>query len=350
MTRKQRGFVIIGLLISVLFLWRAFSGLDVEQIIAELGRANPLLLVAACVIFFVSLLFITLRWSYLLRSLASVPLMYLFQLVNIGYMGNNVYPFRSGEVLRIALLHRSHRVSITRLTTTVLVERVFDGITMLTFVLIPLLFTDNTSPEIRTVANAATPIFLVALVIFLVLTLRPNILRHLVGLFTRPLPAGLGEKIRAISEDIIVGLSGLRTPRDLAGAVVTSYLSWGIHAFVYWAVALAINLEVDYALMLTAVGVVNLAGLIPASPGQIGVFEFFASRVLMGGGIPETQALAYALLVHAVVWLPPTILGFYYLIRRGLDLSAVTKARELENDLAAENHTNREAPVTPVIS
>ncbi len=347
MTRKQRGFVIIGLLISVLFLWRAFSGLHLEQIIAELQRANPLLLVVACIIFFVSLLFITMRWSYLLRSLVAVPMMYLFQLVNIGYMGNNVYPFRSGEVLRIVLLHRSHRVSVTRLTTTVLVERVFDGITMLTFVLIPLLFTENASPEIRAVANAATPIFLVAVIIFLVLTLRPDILRRLVGLVTGILPEAPGGKLRAISEDIIIGLSGLRTPRDLAGAVITSYLSWGIHAFVYWAVALSINLEVDYALMLTAVGVVNLAGLIPASPGQIGVFEFFASRVLMGGGVPEMQAVAYALLVHAVVWLPPTVLGFYYLVRRGLDLSAVTRAHEIEEDLTAggEGHGSREAPV-----
>ncbi len=47
-------------------------------------------------------------------------------------------------------------------------------------------------------------------------------------------------------------------------------------------------------LMTLVVGVVNLAGLIPASPGQLGVYEFFASTVVIAVGIGEVQALAYA--------------------------------------------------------
>jgi glycosyltransferase 2 family protein len=330
MTRRQRVFVLLGLLISVLFLWRAFSGLQVTQVLEEVQRANPLLLLLGGGVYFAAMLFITWRWSFLLRSLVKVPISYLYQLVAIGYAGNNIYPFRSGEVLRIALLHRSHRVPVARLTTTVLVERVFDGIVMLTFVLVPLLFTENTSAEIRRVASVATPIFLFALAVFLILALRPGILRRLVNLIAGMFPDRIGERLQGIGEDVLVGLSGLRTPRDLAGAVVTSYISWMIEAVVYWIVALAIGLEVSYPIMLTVVGVVNLAGLIPASPGQIGVFEFFASRVLMGVGVPEMQAVAYALLVHLVIWLPPTLLGFSFLIRRGLGLSAVTHAREIE--------------------
>jgi uncharacterized protein (TIRG00374 family) len=349
MTRRQRGFVLIGLLISVLFLWRAFSGLQFAQVLEELQRANPLLLLLGGGVYFFAMLFITWRWSFLLRALVRVPLNYLYQLVAIGYAGNNIYPFRSGEVLRIALLHRSHRVPVARLTTTVLVERVFDGIVMLTFVLVPLLFTDNTSEEIRRVAGVATPIFLIALAVFLTLALRPGILRQLVNLIAGILPESIGGKLRAIGEDVLVGLSGLRTPRDLAGAVLTSYISWSVEAVVYWIVAQAIGLGVDYPIMLTVVGVVNLAGLIPASPGQIGVFEFFASRVLMGVGVPEMQAVAYALLVHLVIWLPPTLLGFFFLVRRGLGFSAVTHAREIENlDTpldAQEKRSTREATV-----
>jgi uncharacterized protein (TIRG00374 family) len=353
MTQKQRIFVLLGLLISGLFLWRAFSGLQVAEVMGELQRANPLLLLFGGCIYFGAMLFITWRWSFLLRALVQVPIQYLYQLVAIGYAGNNIYPFRSGEVLRIALLHRSHRVPVARLTTTVLVERVFDGIVMLTFVLVPLLFTENTSTEIRRVASFATPIFLLALAVFLLLALRPGILRRLVNLVAGLFPERLGEKLRAIGEDVLVGLSGLRTPRDLAGAVLTSYLSWMIEAVVYWIVALAIGMDVGYPIMLTVVGIVNLAGLIPASPGQIGVFEFFASRVLMGVGIPESQAVAYALLTHLVIWLPPTLLGFTFLVRRGLGLSAVTHAREiekLESEVAIDPQNNRSTREATVIS
>ena len=82
--------------------------------------------------------------------------------------------------------------------------------------------------------------------------------------------------------------------------------------------------------MLLTVGVVNLAGLIPASPGQIGVFEFFVSLVLIAVGVADTEAHAYALVVHLVIWLPVTLAGFAFLVRQGLGWGAITHARELE--------------------
>jgi uncharacterized membrane protein YbhN (UPF0104 family) len=99
---------------------------------------------------------------------------------------------------------------------------------------------------------------------------------------------------------------------------------------VYWLVSFAFNLNVGYPVMLLVVGVVNLAGLIPASPGQIGVFEFFVRTVLMAVGVDEATATAYALVVHVVIWLPVTLVGFYFLARQGLNWQAVTHARELE--------------------
>lgn len=330
MTQKQKLFVALGLLVSALFLWRAFSGLNPTEVLAYIQSANGLLLIGGGLLYFAAMLAITWRWSFLVKSLARVPFGYLYQLVAIGYMGNNVYPFRSGEILRIVLLNRSHKIPLGRLTTTVFVERIFDGIVMLTFIIVPLLFIENASPEIRTVASVGAPIFLGGLAVFLVLALQPRILRTLVALVARFLPGKVAEIVLKLGEEVIAGLEGLRSPRDLAGIVFASYLSWMIEALVYFITALAFGLDVGYPVMLTVVGVVNLAGLIPASPGQIGVFEFFASRVLMGVGIAEGRALAFALLVHIVIWLPPTLLGFICLIRRGLNFSAVTNAHELE--------------------
>ena len=81
---------------------------------------------------------------------------------------------------------------------------------------------------------------------------------------------------------------------------------------------------------LLVVGTVNLAGLIPASPGQVGVYEFFASTVLMAAGIQQETALAYAIVVHIVIWLPVTIVGFLSLARMGLGVNAVQQARTTE--------------------
>jgi len=320
----------VGILISAVFLWIAFRNLKPEDVLGVIQTANVAWLALATAVFFISALLIAWRWGFLLRSIKPVPLGYLMQLVMIGYMGNNVYPFRTGEILRIVLLQRYQQIAVARSTMTVIVERVFDGLVMLTFILISVNLLGISSPEIQAMARFGTPLFLLALAAFFVLAMRPNVLRRVLHLISRFLPGKLHTVIEHLGEEIITGLEGLRTPADLAGTVFASYASWGVQAILYWMVAFAFNLDVNLATMFLVVGVVNLAGLVPASPGQIGVFEFFTGLVLTAVGVNETQAHAYALVVHVVIWLPVTLLGFYFLVRQGLGWDAITHAQELE--------------------
>lgn len=335
MSQKQRVLVLLGVVISVIFLWFAFRDLHPEEVIDNLEQVSLAWVFAGAVWFFVSLVVIALRWQFLLRAVKLVPLPDLISLVMIGYMGNNVYPFRSGEALRIVLLRRSHGVPIVRTAATVLVERVFDGVVMLTFIVVPLLFVDIVSNELRQLMAVGAPVFLIALTVFFALAARPELLRGLVRWASRRMPDRIGQIIASISEDVISGIEGLRSPSDLFGAVVSSYGSWVLHAGVYWMVALAFGMSTNFWLMLLVVGAVNLAGLIPASPGQLGVFEFFASTVLVGAGVPEAQAVSYAVVVHVVIWLPVTLAGFYLLIRQGLGLTVVAHASKIENQTPA---------------
>lgn len=328
LSNRQKIAVALGLLISVFFLWIAFSGLQPEKVLAYIGEVDIWLLLVSVAVFMVAVWAITWRWQLLLRTVQPVSQRYLFELVNIGYMGNNVYPFRSGEILRVLLLYRAERIPISQSATTVLVERVFDGIVMLSFIIVPLALADFASPEVSAAAGVAAPLFAVALLVFLLLAARPDWLRRVVGWFARLLPGRVGAVVLRLTEGIVDGLAGLRSPLNLLLVVASSYLTWLISGVVYWLVALAFGLDIGLMVALIAVGAVNLAGLIPASPGQIGVFEFFASRVVMSAGVPEAQALAYALLLHVVIWLPPTLLGFLYLIRQGLSLADVASAQK----------------------
>ncbi|NWF68661.1 MAG: flippase-like domain-containing protein [Chloroflexi bacterium] len=331
MTRNQRLLVIVGMVISAIFLWIAFRNLNPEAVWEHLREINPLWLLLAVAVWFLALTLIALRWQYLLRSIKPVRLHHLLPLTAIGYMGNNVYPFRSGEVLRLLLLQRDHGIPFAKAATVVVIERVFDGLVMLTFIILPLLFIELSSPIVRQVALITAPLFLALLALFFVLAARPNILRRVVTFFCRFLPGRLRDLALRLSEDVLHGLEGLRTPADLAGAVVSSYTSWMVEAATYWLVSLAFNLGVSYAEILLVVGVVNLAGLIPATPGQIGVYEYAVTTVLAGLGVAQAPALAYALVVHIVIWLPVTLVGFFLLARRGLGWRAISHARELEH-------------------
>jgi uncharacterized protein (TIRG00374 family) len=334
MTARQRLVVILGLAISAVFLALAFYDLHPEDVWGYIQRASAPLLIAAAIWYFASVIVIALRWQYLLRATKRVSLGTLFRLVCISYMGNNVYPLRGGEMLRIVLLQRSDRVPIATSSVVVIVERVFDGLVMLTFVIVSLLLLDVNSPELRTIAVVTTPIFVVALLVFFALALKPNLLRRLVEFFSRFLPGRLRDLVLRLAEEVIVGLEGLRTPADLIGTVISSYISWMLEATVYWIVADAFGLHTPFAAMLLVIGVINLAGLIPASPGGFGIFEYMTVLALSALGYDKTLVTAFAVSAHLVIWLPVTLLGFYYLIRRGLGLDAVAHVERLEKEAA----------------
>ena len=326
---KQRWFVLVGILISAIFLYLAFQGLQPDLFFESLTGVNVWGLLIGALIYFLAVAVIALRWQFLLQTVQSVPLPALTQIVAIGYMGNNVYPLRAGEALRIYLLRRNHAVPVTQAATTVVIERVFDGIVMLSFIFIGLLRVDVESEQIRLVANVGAPVFGLAVVVFFTLAGFPNILDGLVNRIAKVLPDALARILLKLHQEVLVGVSGLRSPLHLIGAILTSYLTWAIEAGVYWIVMRAFGLDLPYGVALLVVGTVNLAGLIPASPGQVGVYEFFASAVMIGVGVEQDRALAYAIIVHIVIWLPVTLAGFAFLVRQGLGWSAITHAGEL---------------------
>lgn len=330
MQTRQRIAVLIGLLVSAFFLWIAFRNLNPLSIVDELRNINLMWTLVTLVVFFGSVYAIAWRWAFLVNAIKPVPFAPLNGLVWVGYMGNNVYPFRTGEALRAYLLQRNHDVPFVKGMTTIVVERVLDGLVLVTLMLGSLLLTDIVSDDVRRLLQIATPLFALMTVAFFVLATAPRILRRLARVVTAILPGKLGALVGRIAEDIIEGLGGLRSPWQLAGTVFASYLTWLLQGLTYWAMAFAFNIDATLPLMLLVVGAANLAGLIPASPGQIGVFEFFASAVLIASGVNEALALTYALTLHVLVWSPMVIAGFIVLIRQGLGWRTVTQAHQID--------------------
>jgi len=333
--RRRRLALAVGILISLIFLVLAFRGLQPQAFIASLSAVDPRWLLVGAVTYFGAVAIISLRWQFLLNALKRIALPPLMGIVAVGYMGNNVYPLRAGEALRIYLLRRNHDLPVGGSAATVVVERAFDGLVMLTFIFVGLALVDVQSQEVQTVATFALPLFVIGTGLFFLLAAFPALLSRVVQTVAGFLPGALAERVIGLADDVLAGLRGLRSPLQLLGAVVASYLTWAVEAVVYWMVLIAFGLDLGYPVALLVVGTVNLAGLIPASPGQIGVYEFFASSVLIAAGIAQDTALAYAIVVHIVIWLPVTLVGFAVLVRMGLGWQAVTRAQELEASAAS---------------
>ncbi len=306
----------LGVIISIVFLVLALRGLNLATFWQELRTANYWWILPGIAVYFVAVLGRSWRWHYMLRPIKAIPTLRLFPLVTIGYMGNNIYPARAGEVLRSYVLWRNEQVPISASLTTVILERLFDGLVMLFFVFVTLPFAPL-PPRYNAIVIFFSTLFGVALLIFFIIAARPErISRVYTWLVDRLLPTALRPRIHGLFDRAVVGLQSLRNLRDVALIFLSSTLIWLGETTKYWFVMHAFDFHVSFPVLMLMTAVVNLFTTIPGAPGHIGTFHYPGITILeQVGGVGQAIATSYTVVLHVALWLPITLLGGFYMLR-----------------------------------
>ncbi|MCJ7735297.1 MAG: flippase-like domain-containing protein, partial [Anaerolineales bacterium] len=265
------------------------------------------------------------RWHYLLRPVKSVSTKKMFPMVAIGYMGNNIYPARAGEVLRAVVLKRKEEIPISVSLATIIIERIFDGVVMLGFVflnlpeLATLTGTSGFIGNIQTLTLWGSGAFISALAVFMLAAMFPEraekIIIKLIQVF---LPKKIREKGLEIVLKFLKGLASLRSPKEALMVLLTSIVIWLLETGKYWFVMHAFNFRVSFFALMLMNGIVNLATTIPSAPGYVGTFDAPGIAVLSAYGVEQGVAAGYTLVLHAALWFPITLLGAYYMVKEGI--------------------------------
>jgi len=330
---RRWAMLLLGLLVSLIFLYIGLRGLKLSEVWDGMQDAQIAWLIPGIAVYFLAVWGRTWRWHYLLRPIKAVPLKKLFPVVVIGYMGNNVYPFRAGEVIRAYVLKRNENVSISASLATIVVERIFDGLVMLIFVFVALPFADFKADWLRNIVIFSTLLFWGAFLVFLVMAMQPDRMQRIyTKLFERFLPEKLAEVALRLADHFMTGLENLRRPRDLFMTLITSIFIWLTETTKYWFVMHAFDFEVSFFVLMVMTAVVNLATTLPSSPGYVGTFDTPGIKTLAAYGVKESLAASYTLVLHAAVWLPITLLGFYYLYQQDLGWRDFRKAQEISTE------------------
>ena len=319
----------LGVAISAIFLYFALRGLNLGDFWSAVKSANYWWIFPGIAVYFIGVWVRAWRWHYLLRPIKKVPTRVMFPVTCIGYMGNNIYPARAGEVLRAVVLKRRENVPISASLATVIIERIFDGVVMLAFVFINLpelakvaSFQSGFVGNIQDLALIGTAIFLGALIIFLLAAMFPRITERIVlWLINHLLPVKIREKTAGIMLKFLEGLASLRSPFNILMVFFTSVLIWLLETVKYWFVMHAFSFTVSFFALMLLNGIANLATTIPSAPGYIGTWEAVTKAVLVAYGVDGAQALGYAVVLHVALWLPITLLGAYFMTREGIKWS-----------------------------
>ncbi|OQX62023.1 MAG: TIGR00374 family protein [Anaerolineaceae bacterium 4572_5.1] len=328
----------LGVLISAVFLYWAFSKLEWGDFWHAVQTANYWWLIPGVAVYFVAVWIRAWRWHYLLGPVKNVSAKTMFPITTIGYMGNNIYPARAGEVLRAIILKRREDVSVSASLATIIVERIFDGVVMLAFVFLNLSELGKLAASdsgfvgnIQALTLWGTGAFVGALAVFLLAAMFPKVTSKAGRwIILKLLPRRLHEKTIGIMDKFLDGLASLRSPFNVLMVFLTSVVIWLLETVKYWFVMHAFSFSVSFFALMLLNGIANLATTIPSAPGYVGTWEAVTKAVLVAYHVPEAEALGYAVVLHIALWLPITVLGAYYLAREGIKWSDSLRAETKE--------------------
>ncbi len=323
---KQKRFW-VGLLVSLVLLVFVFYQTDPSKIWDSLQQAQYIYLLPALALYFIGVGVRAARWHFLLRALKPIPTRALFPPVVIGYMANDILPARMGEIVRAYVLGRQENVSKAATLVTIVVERIFDGLTMLTFIVAGSFVLNFADAELTARLRLVGALFSAAIVALALFAGMPRRVERLADFFIQRVPSeALRARAAALTHSLLAGLGVLRSPADSCAVYALSILAWLFETGMYVVIAWGFDIVLPLPVFLVACAFANLVTIAPSTPGYVGVFDAPVIYVLTTFGIEPNLATSYTLVLHAALILPVTLLGIFYVWRAGLSLTQMTRA------------------------
>jgi uncharacterized protein (TIRG00374 family) len=322
--RVLAGLIGAGLAI-VLLLW-AFRGVHLDEVIRQIRDANPWPLALGVVLASITFPIRLFRWRLLLRheSGAPLPAWPLWHAVAIGFMANNLLPFRAGELVRVFAATKLSGARFTSAVSSVAVERVFDGLATVGLLAVGLLRSDLPAGvvvggvSLAHAAQMAGVLALGGLVVASAIVAFPEPAERLAR---RIMPTGrFTDRLVGLIDGIRHGLAALRSPALLMGVVLWSVTLWLVNAMALWVSFAAFDIPVGFGGALVLQGILVIGISVQLTPGFVGQFEAAIVAGLGLYGIPNDVASSYAIVYHGATFVPIVLAGAWSLARTPVHL------------------------------
>jgi uncharacterized membrane protein YbhN (UPF0104 family) len=314
---RRNLFILLRIGLGLMLLTAAFYGVDLQALGDTVVALRFPWVALTLLAFFATFAFKAMRWRLLLPTDSGFwRWSDVVGSLLIGQAGSILLPFRAGSVLRAGSLAVEQSSRFPALMAGVVVEKALDVI-MLTAAAVLVI------PAISGVMtySGLTGLILGAFIaLFFAFSISISAAR-IWAFFRRMLqriPAAFIEKWIVWGDQGAQALrSSLRDPRRLFGALTLSIVIWMLMFLTNLALFQAIELQVGYASGLVVLVLIHI-GLLPnLMPGSIGPFYLATRLALSTTSTSPADALGFAVLLHAIVTLPPLAgAGLYLLLRQ----------------------------------
>ncbi len=327
-------------LITLLAL--AYALWDVD--LAELGRmlsGGDYRVLAPILLLLVLFYWVkAMRWVLILRPVGNFTRKQVTPSMVIGFAANNLLPAHLGELIRIAIFARKYTRPISSIAISLLVERIFDLVAILTYYALSMALIDVPPESLEIGAWLVVGLLAGFLVTLSIVLYRPEYLHRLANRIGHLLPGESGARLTRILDNVINAFSSLKSPTLLLYMTAWSMLKWGMMAAIIWFTLLAYGAEVSPGIAMILMAVLALAAAVPNAPGYVGAIQAAYVFALRPFGISEEVAFAASVLFLVCQWLPVTAAGAVYFIAGGLHVDEVRREmEEVDEDLVDDRQT-----------
>lgn len=324
----------LGILLSAVLLWWTLKGVPFGEVLRHLRTANLPLLVLSAVLATGIFPLRARRWRPILAPIApGLPFGTLWRPTAVGMMISNVVPARAGELARAyALTRETDRVPFSAAFASIAVDRLFDA-AMVLALMFGAMLDPAFAPEARVFGRPVTAVarggLVFALVVFAALygmVFFPTAVRAVASRVARVGGARLERRVVALLDSFVNGLAVLRDPRRFAEVLWWTLLHWLLNAVAFYVAMRAVGITAPFSASLFLQGLIAIGVALPQAPGFFGAFEALGKAGLGVYGVPEDQAVAWAIGFHFLSFLPITIIGAVYFARLGLSMAEMRRA------------------------
>jgi len=335
----QKGFrdpkLIIGLLISAVFLYLSFRKVDFARMGAAFAKANYWYAIPGIALMFFSHWLRALRWRYFLAPVQKLDLKTLYSSLLIGYMANTFLPAHLGEFLRAYLVGKKRPVSGSAVFGTIVIERIIDVFTLLLLMALTIIV----FPFPEWVQKSGYISFAVILGLFSVLLVMKKHRDTSMNILTKilkPLPHKIRAKIIDLMHSFLDGVVPLKNWKHYIIVTVLSFAIWACYAYIFQIGLYAFGFIAEYDLpWMTAIVllvITTIAVVVPSSPGYVGTYHYLCQISLAFFAVPKSEGLTYAFVIHGLNFLPILIVGLVLVGLEGMNIRKIQhEAEEAES-------------------
>jgi uncharacterized protein (TIRG00374 family) len=356
---KRAVQIVLGLAVSAGALWWTLHGKDLGKIKDAALEADYRYLIPYFGIL-VAIHFIrTVRWGILLEPVAKIPFAKLNAVSAVGFMALMIVPFRLGEFARPYLVAERPKLRVSAALSSVVVERVADGLFTAILLMVTLLGVPEGTPGLQYLKLGGIIVFgaFAGILAFLILAYKNRGLAvRLTHRMFDPLSPKLAERVSGMMDAFIHGLSLVPSRKKVALFFLLTFVYWAINGYGMGVLARGFGIELSVLATYTLLGSLVCGVMIPAGPGMTGVFTA-AIVVALGLYLPpdvvDSHGQAYAYVVWIAQLLQMTVFGVAFMFSRHIRIANIFNApdeveegleeEEKEYEAKGEGHTQAQS-------